>query len=276
MIFLSYISVASRVIMKIFLCIIWLGIMLFSFFLFKAIRLKTVDDMPRYFHRGFLKILNININLIGKIKETKPGLLISNHASWLDISIISSLANINFIAKSEVASWPLFGFLAKLQNTFFVERKATKAGRQSDKLKEFINKGKRLVLFPEGTSSDGNRVLNFKSSLFSIADNTEDSGNYLLQAITICYKKIDGLPISRSERPFIAWWGGMGLMGHLFKIFTLRRVDIIVIAHEPIGNVGNRKIVSTIAWKQVAYGLSLALLGSPRSLKYNEDIYKLL
>ena len=56
---------------------------------------------------------------------------------------------------------------------------------------------------------------------FSIADNTEDSNNYLLQAITICYKKIDGLPISRSERPFIAWWGGMGLMGHLLKIFTL-------------------------------------------------------
>ncbi len=248
---------------------------MFIIFMFtKIFRISLNRSIPRYFHKGFLKLLNINIKLVGEIKTNKPGLLVSNHASWLDISILSSLDNLSFISKSEVSTWPLFGYLAKLQDTLFIERKIIKTGLQNKQIKNMLNDGKRLVLFPEGTSSDGNRVLNFKSSLLSIVDSSEDSNNYLIQSITVCYKKINGLPISRSERPLIAWWGGMGLLGHFYNIIKIGRVDIVVTAHEPIENIKNRKIVSRIAWQQVSYGMGLSLSGFPRSLKIDEPIFK--
>ena len=258
---------SRRLIRLVFICF-WLLIILVFLIILRPFNLSLYKNIPRLFHIGFLKILNVKVNLVGKIHQERPGLLISNHASWIDISILSSLINISFIAKSEVSKWPLFGFLAKLQDTVFIERRAIKAVKQKNEINEVLHKGKRLVLFPEGTSSDGNRVLKFKSSLFSVVENkTDNSENYLIQAVTICYKGINGLPMSRSERPLISWWGDMDLMNHLWNILKLNSVDILVIAHEPIQEVSDRKSLSKIAWEQVAQGMGLALSGNARVLK---------
>ena len=257
---------SRRLIRLVFICF-WLLIILVFLIILRPFNLSLYRNIPRLFHIGFLKILNVKVNLVGKIHQEKPGLLISNHASWIDISILSSLTNISFIAKSEVSKWPLFGFLAKLQDTIFIERRAIKAVKQKNEINEALHKGKRLVLFPEGTSSDGNRVLKFKSSLFSVVENkTDKSENYLMQAVTICYKGINGLPMSRSERPLISWWGDMDLMNHLWNILKLNSVDILVIAHEPIQEVSDRKSLSKIAWEQVAQGMGLALAGNVSAL----------
>ena len=272
--FFQYFFVYIRRVVRLLLVCIWLFLLLIPFIILRFFNINISNNIPRYFHIGFLKFLNIKIKLIGKINTDKPGLLISNHASWIDISILSSLTNISFIAKSEVAKWPLFGFLARMQDTFFVERRSIKAAVQKEDIRNILLKGKRLVLFPEGTSSDGNRVLKFKSSLFSVAEN--NSENYLVQAVTICYKGINGLPMSRSERPYIAWWGDMNLMHHLWNILTFNRVDILVIAHQPIENISDRKILSELAWKQVSFGMGLALSGRPRSLNYKESIFELI
>ena len=265
---LQYLCIYSRLLIKIIFICIWLLLISILLITLRPLNISRYDNFPRLFHIGFLKILNIKVNLVGKIHKDKPGLLISNHASWLDIPILSSVTNISFIAKSEISKWPLFGFLAKLQNTVFVERRSIKAVKQKNEINDILLKGKRLVLFPEGTSSDGNRVLKFKSSLFSVVEhNTE---NYLIQAVTICYKGLNGLPMSRSERPFISWWGGMGLMNHLWNILKLNSVDILVIAHEPIEEVHDRKVLAKIAWTQVSQGMGLALSGKPRSLTREE------
>lgn len=271
------ITIFLRSIIKLLLIIIVLFTLFVPFIILRLIKVKVYKDIPRYFHLLFLKILNIKIQLIGEIYTAKPGLLVSNHASWIDISILSSLTNISFIAKSEVSSWPIFGFLAKMQDTLFIERKSIKASKQKNEIKDILSKGKRLVLFPEGTSSDGNRVLNFKSSLFSVAEydpNIRDV--YAIQAITICYKGLNGLPMSRSERPYLSWWGDMGLISHLWNMLSFRSADIIVIAHEPIDNKFNRKIISNIAWKQVSCGLGLALSGRAQSLKQNDTLFEIL
>ena len=271
------ITIFLRSVTKLVLIIILLFTLFIPFIILRLIKVKVYKDIPRYFHLLFLKILNIKIQLIGEIYTAKPGLIVSNHASWIDISILSSLTNISFIAKSEVSSWPIFGFLAKMQDTLFIERKSIKASKQKNEIKDILSKGKRLVLFPEGTSSDGNRVLNFKSSLFSVAEcdsNIEDV--YAIQAITICYKGLNGLPMSRSERPYLSWWGDMGLISHLWNMLSFRSADIIVIAHEPIDNKFNRKIISNIAWKQVSYGLGLALSGRAQSLKQNDTLFEIL
>jgi len=274
---LQYTAVILRSIIKLILVCITLFVLFVPFIIFRLLNINIYKDMPRYFHLFFLRILNIKIKLVGEIHTNRPGLLISNHASWIDISILSSLTNISFIAKSEVAQWPLFGFLAKMQDTLFIERKSIKAIKQKNEIKNILSKGKRLVLFPEGTSSDGNRVLKFKSSLFSVAEydpNMKDI--YTIQALTICYKGINGLPMSRSERPYLSWWGDMGLLGHLWNMLSFRSADIIVIAHEPIDGELNRKTLSEIAWKQVSFGLGLAMSGRARPLKQNDTAFEVL
>jgi lyso-ornithine lipid O-acyltransferase len=274
---LQYILIFFRRLIKLIFIFISLFILLVPFIIFRVLNISGYKSIPRYFHYIFLKILNIKIKLVGKIYTDKPGLLISNHASWIDISILSSLTNISFIAKSEVAKWPLFGFLAKMQDTLFIERRPIKAVEQKNKIKNILLKGKRLVLFPEGTSSDGNRVLKFKSSLFSVAEkNSKSKNSYSIQAVTICYKGINGLPMSRSERPFLSWWGDMGLLGHLWNMLAFSSAEIIVIAHEPIEENHDRKILSEIAWKQVAYGLGAAMSGKPKPLKYNDAMFEVV
>jgi len=269
--FIVYFFLFLRCLIKLLLVVTWLFLTLILLIILKPLKISLYKSLPRYFHIGFLKVLNIKVNLIGNIHKEKPGLLVSNHASWIDISILSTLTNISFIAKSEVSKWPFFGFLARLQDTIFVERRAMKAAKQKVEINNVLLKGKRLVLFPEGTSSDGNRVLKFKSSLFSVAENKK---NYLIQAVTICYKGVNGLPMSRSERPFIAWWGNMDLINHLWNILKLNNVDILVIAHQPIENVFDRKTISKLAWMQVSHGMGLALSGRPKSLNYNESIFE--
>ena len=271
--FLQYLCIYSRRLIRLILICIWLLFILFFLITLRPFNISIYNNIPRFFHIGFLKILNVKVKLVGKIHKERPGLLISNHASWIDISILSSLTNISFIAKSEISKWPLFGFLAKFQDTVFVERRAIKAGKQKNEINDILLKGKRLVLFPEGTSSDGNRVLKFKSSLFSVAEsNKENSENFLIQAVTVCYKGLNGLPMSRSERPFISWWGDMDLMNHLWNILKFNSVEILVIAHEPIEEVYDRKSLAKIAWAQVSQGMGLALSGKPRSLKCKELI----
>ena len=267
---LQYLCIYLRLLIRIIFICVWLLFITIFLIALRPFNFSIYANIPRLFHIGFLKILNIKINLVGKIHKERPGLLISNHASWLDIPILSSLTNISFIAKSEISKWPLFGFLAKLQDTVFVERRSIKAVKQKNEINNILLKGKRLVLFPEGTSSDGNRVLKFKSSLFSVAENNTE--NYLIQAVTVCYKGLNGLPMSRSERPLISWWGDMDLMNHLWNILKLNSVTILVIAHEPIEEVYDRKSLAKIAWGQISQGMGLALSGKPRSLKRKESI----
>ena len=269
--FLQYLCIYLRILIRIVFIFVWLFFITIFLIILRPFNFSMYANIPRFFHIGFLKILNIKVNLVGKIHKERPGLLISNHASWLDIPILSSLTNISFIAKSEISKWPLFGFLAKLQDTVFVERRSIKAVKQKNEINNILLKGKRLVLFPEGTSSDGNRVLKFKSSLFSVAENNTE--NYLIQAVTVCYKGLNGLPMSRSERPLISWWGDMDLMNHLWNILKLNSVTILVIAHEPIEEVHDRKSLAKIAWEQVSQGMGLALSGKPRSLKRKESIF---
>ena len=273
--FLAQIFSLIRVLYRFLMIVLWFFLMFIIFVISKMLNLNIKNSMPRLFHQGFLKLLNVKVILHGTLKTNKPGLLISNHASWIDISILSSLTNICFIAKSEVSGWPIVGFLARLQDTVFIERKINRVIKQKKEILNFLSRGKKLVLFPEGTSSDGNRVLKFKSSLFSIGETEEGKlGGYEFQAVTICYSGLNGLPMSRSQRPNVAWWGNMNLFNHLWNLFSLNAIKVTVTAHEPITNIENRKIMSQIAWKQISFGMGKALSGCPEpvSVKETADI----
>src|SRR5256714_15267935 len=146
----------------------------------------------------------------------RPVLFPANPVSYLDITIFSSLIAGSFVAKREVAGWPLFGWLAKLQRSVFIDRQVRSTADQRDSIAGRLAAGDALILFPEGTSGDGNRVLPFKSALFSVADQPA-TGPVTVQPVSIAYTRLNSMPIGRRYRPLFAWYGAMPMAPHLWR-----------------------------------------------------------
>src|ERR1044071_8436357 len=145
-------------------------------------------------------MLGLRVRAIGRPTATRPVLFAANHVSYLDITIFGSLIAGSFIAKHEVAKWPLFGWLAKLQRSVFIDRRVRSTADQRDSIAARLAANEALILFPEGTSGDGNRVLPFKSALFSVADDIPGraaAGAVTVQPVSIAYTRLDGIPLGR-------------------------------------------------------------------------------
>jgi 1-acyl-sn-glycerol-3-phosphate acyltransferase len=194
--------------------------------------------VPVVFHRSFLWLFGVRVLVQGGPPGPTPTLVLANHVSWLDIPVMGSLRPLSFIAKSEVAGWPIAGLFAKLQRSIFIER-ARKAhtGRVNTAIAARLVQGEIMVLFAEGTTGDGNNVLPFRPALVGSA-RAALTGSSLdrihLQPLAITYVRRDGLPLTRRERPEIAWYGDMDLRPHLSAWLFHSRVDVIVTWGEPI------------------------------------------
>lgn len=185
--------------------------------------------MPVLFHRYVLMVLRVRVERIGTADRSRPLLIVSNHLSWLDILVISALAPVSFIAKSEVGEWPGFGTLARLQRSIFVER--AKRGKTADVNAAIANRlgdGDAMVLFAEGTTSDGMRVLPFRSALIGAAQAATSGGaeRAFLQPLDIAYPRIAGLPTGRADLPLIAWYGDMDLVPHLMDLLAMPGITV--------------------------------------------------
>jgi len=140
----------------------------------------------------------------------------ANHTGWFDIPILSAVAPVSFVAKIEVSRWPFFGTLARLQRTIFIRRERAKALEDRDTIRRRLLEGDALVLFPEGTSTDGNRVLPFRSALLSAAelDLGEDSGHHQrhasVQPVSIALVGLHGMPMGREKPPLLCLVRGHG------------------------------------------------------------------
>lgn len=184
--------------------------------------------LPVYFHRYLLFVLGVRVRRHGQPDRRKPLLITANHLSWLDIVVISSLRPVSFIAKSEVGEWPVFGTLARLQRSIFVERqRRAKTGDVNRAIASRLETGDALVLFAEGTTSDGRRVLPFRSALIGAAQaaSGQASRPSYIQPLNIAYPRMGGLPMDRSDVPLVAWHGDMELVPHLADLLTLPGLD---------------------------------------------------
>jgi len=195
--------------------------------------------LPMLFHRMVCRLFGIRVTQEGAPSRDRPALVISNHTSWLDITVISTLAPLSFVAKSEVAEWPLFGTFARLQRSVFIDRNRRKgAAEANSEIAERLAGGDALVLFAEGTTSDGNRVLPFRSAVVGAARDAiavaGHTGHVVIQPLTVAYVRRGGLPVLRQDRPFIAWHGDMELLPHLAGIMTGPPLDAVVAWGEPI------------------------------------------
>ena len=213
--------------------------------------------IPLLFHRWVLKISGIRLKVDGRFVQHRPLLIASNHVSWLDIVVLGAVAKLSFIAKSEVLSWPVFGKLAQLQRTVFIKRERRRdSSNQADTIAQRLSQKEIMVLFPEGTTTDGNQLDPFKTALFEaarIALVASDLKQALVQPIAIRYSRLHGLPIGRAERPHVAWPGEIGLGESLIPLLRTGALDVTVHIGEaiPFDEHSNRKQISAKAHQSI-------------------------
>jgi lyso-ornithine lipid O-acyltransferase len=194
---------------------------------------RTARALPFHYHRLVCRILGFKVEVAGTLPKQGATLIVSNHVSWIDIVVLSSLAPLSFVAKREVGTWPFFGWLAKLQRTVFVDRERRHSTQQSrNELDVRLAQGDTLVLFPEGTSHDGSSILPFKSSFFAAG---LGAGVSVVPA-TVAYVAQRGLPMTRRQRPCLAWYADMELLPHVWAVLQAGPVTVRVIVHPPLDN----------------------------------------
>lgn len=239
-------------------------LMPFQWFLVR-LRIPLRKSFPMHYHRAVCRLLGIETVRRGNICSATPVLLVCNHTSWLDIPVLSSIAPLSFIAKREVGGWPFFGSLARLQRTVFVERRASRTAVQRDVIRERLAQKDRLILFPEGTSNDGNRVLPFKSGFFAVAENHIDGRPLTVQPLSIAYTRLDGIPMGRRLRPYFAWYGDMELAPHLWQAVKWGRLRVDIVFHAPvqIDQFADRKAMAAACQRLIADGVANTLAGRP-------------
>src|SRR6185312_1389444 len=190
-------------------------------------------------------------------------LFVSNHVSWIDILAIGSITPVAFVAKREVARWPLVGITARIQRTVFVDReKRRQSAVAVQQIVERLAGGTSVVLFAEGTSSDGNRVLPFRSTLFgAIRQSSAKAGRIVIQPMAIGYTRLHGIPMGRRHRPLVAWYGDLDFLPHIRAIIARGAIDAVVSYGEPLAAdaAADRKVM-TRALESTVRKLAVATL----------------
>ncbi len=204
----------------------------------------------------FARLMGIKVRVIGERARQADGravVFVSNHSSWLDIPVLGGQLDACFIAKDQVGTWPVISTIAKLGRSVFVSRARGSTHRERDAMTERLAAGDNLLLFPEGTTSDGARVLPFRSAFFAIAEGERPP---ILQPVSIVYDRLGGLPTGRASRPVFSWYGDMDIASHFWQIGQHRGMRCTVLLHAPLdpAHFANRKALAHTVWKACADG----------------------
>lgn len=193
---------------------------------------------PVYWHKFVLFLLGVRVHVHGEISKNKPLMIISNHVSWSDILILGSISELCFIAKDEVKTWPGISWLSRLQRTVFVNRERKRdAGVQADTIAARLINGDTMVLFAEGTTGNGNKLLPFKSALFGapqMALEQAEMDTIFIQPVAIAYNTLHGMPLGRYHQNYASWPGDVELVPHLKNFLKQGAFDVDVGIGEPL------------------------------------------
>jgi lyso-ornithine lipid O-acyltransferase len=202
--------------------------------------------------RGVAYLLGLRLTVVGRLPAHTPVLFIANHCSWIDISALGGVLPGCFVAKGAIANWPFIKWLARLGRTVFVSRSRSTVGAEQNQLVARLAAGDNIILFPEGTTSDGTRILRFSTTFLALA---ETAPRPYVQPVTIVYDKLDGFPVRRHDRPCISWYGDMDLASHYARIGRRRRLHATIVLDEEIapGTYANRKTLTAALEARVAH-----------------------
>lgn len=199
---------------------------------------RAARRFPHWYHRQVCRLIGVDVRVEGALAPGKPVLLVSNHTSWLDIPVMSAVAPVSFVAKREVGTWPFVSALARLQRSVFVDRtRRQAAGAAAGEIMARLKAGDTIVLFAEGTSSDGNRVLPFKTSLFGAvkpATRSEVESTAVVQTVAIVYTHLHGIPLGRADRPRVGWYGDMEMQSHAWQVLKSGPLAVVVKIGPPV------------------------------------------
>ncbi|MBB5047079.1 1-acyl-sn-glycerol-3-phosphate acyltransferase [Rhodopseudomonas rhenobacensis] len=229
--------------------------------------------IPQLFHRALCRLIGVRIRQVGQRSADAPALILSNHVSWLDICVIGALGPVVFVSKSEVARWPVFGWLSRLQRTVFIDRKARhRTGAATQEIGDRLAGGDAVVLFAEGTSSDGVRILPFRSALIgavhhALGQSTKHSA-ITVQPLSLAYVRFAGLPVGRALRERVAWYGDADLMPHLMGVLSAGAIDVTVSWGDAVAHdlSADRKEIARRAEAEVRRMTGAALRAAPPAL----------
>lgn len=215
---------------RIILIVLWIVTMPLVYMVCRLLRIPGYLQLPHVFHAGVCRILGIQVTTSGEMSAERPTLYLSNHVSYVDIFVLGQLPAY-FIAKAEVASWPVLGMLSKFQNTLFIERKAGRAKQQLQILQNHLEQDNSLTLFPEGTSTNGTHVESFKSSLLEAA-NLPSGKRVVIQPVTVAYTHYNGTLIDNQKtRDHYAWYATMPFLSHFLGLMPRKKVGAKIHFH---------------------------------------------
>ncbi len=199
---------------------------------------RAARRFPHWYHRQVCRLMGITLAIDGAVAQDAAVLLVCNHTSWLDITVLSAVAPVSFVAKKEVGGWPFVSSLARLQRTVFVDRtKRQASGDAAGEITARLASGDTIVLFAEGTSSDGNRVLPFKTSLFGSVKPGAEGGvpvRAVVQTAAVVYTHIHGIPMTRADRPRVGWYGDMEMQSHAWGVLKSGPLTATICIGEPV------------------------------------------
>jgi 1-acyl-sn-glycerol-3-phosphate acyltransferase len=227
----------------------------------------------RWYYRFLTRVIGLRIVVRGRQNfatghKTKPHLIVSNHISYFDIVALGSLIAGDFVAKADIAKWPVFGVMAKAGRSVFIERTRSATGTSRDQIQDRLDDGDTLIMFPESTSGDGTHMKPFKSALFTVAERhvTDKKGvtrNVVVQPVSIAYTRLNGLPIGVGWRPFVAWYGDMEMLPHLWHVAKLGTLTVEIAFHPAVtlAEFANRKALAAHCDQVVRRGMAGLLAG---------------
>jgi len=208
----------------------------------------------RQYWAVFTAILGVRVRVTGEMARPRDGravVFVSNHSSWVDIAVLGGRLEGCFVAKEDVSRWPIIRTIARLGRTVFVSRQRASTVRERDEMRARLAAGDGLILFPEGTTSDGARVLPFRTPFFAI---TAHDPPPIVQPVSIVYDRLAGLPVGRVSRTAFSWFGDMDIAGHYGNFGQLRGMRATVLLHPPLdpGDFPDRKALAGEVWRIVA------------------------
>ena len=245
-----------------------------------AVSPRRARTFPHWYHKQVCRLLGVRLVITGAVVRDAAVLVVANHVSWLDIPVISAVAPVSFVAKKDVAGWPFVSTLARLQRTVFVDReRRSKVGHTTNEIIARLGAGDAIVLFAEGTSSDGNRVLPFKTSLFAAAKSVpaergkpqvaergksrvaQPGRAVAVQTLSIVYTRSHGLPLGWAGRRALGYYGDIGMGANAWHVLSGGPLEAVIAISEPIAlaSFDDRKVLAKWAEASVRSGRQEAL-----------------
>lgn len=212
---------------------------------------RPSDWLSLHWKRIAMWFCGLKLTVVGRPMQ-HPGAFVSNHASWMDPLVLGAATPMQFVSKSEVANWPGIGILTRVSGVVFIDRRRSQAGKHQSILSARLAQGERLCFFPEGTSTDGLRVLPFKSTLFQVFLEDETRDVAWVQPVSLIYKAREGLP-----KDFFGWWGSTGFGEHAVQVLAHSwRGEAIVVFHEAlrVADFADRKALAQACEKATREG----------------------